>query len=66
MGSWASVFVLLSSEDIKSGDTGLSVTMLSGLGSGDFSNLARMILDDHKVALLQGASLLWESSSCDG
>ncbi len=47
VGGWDDIFVLLSSEDIDGGEVALSVTVLASLGSGDGSDLARVILDAH-------------------
>jgi hypothetical protein len=54
-GECALVFV--GSEDINTGDHGLGGTVLSGLGSGETNDLARVTLDHDEGTVLEATSL---------
>lgn len=66
VGRWAHIFVLLVGEDIDSGDTGLGVTVLSGLGDGNIGDLARESLQQTMSTFPQGTSLHREGVGATG
>lgn len=57
VGSRGHILDLLVSEDIDTGDGGLGVTVLSGLGGGDLDELAREALQHAVTTLTEGTSL---------
>jgi hypothetical protein len=57
VGGGANFFVLLSGEDINTNHMHLSVTVLSGLGSGGFHNLAWSSLHHSMTTLLDSRAL---------
>jgi hypothetical protein len=57
VGGWGQIFQFLASEDIKSNQMDLGVTVLAGLGGGHIDNLARAAFDDNEAVLSQGGTL---------
>ena len=49
--------VLVGSEDVNTGDHSLGGTVLTGLGSGETDDLARVTLDHDERTVLEGTSL---------
>lgn len=52
MGSRGDIDLLGTGEDIGTGDVGLGVTVLAGLGGGDLDDLAGEALEEDNHALL--------------
>ena len=57
MGGGAEIFELLASEDVNCNEMDLGVTVLAGLGSAHFDDLARAALDDDKSVLAERRAL---------
>lgn len=62
----ADILILLTSEDVDTGDVHLSVTVLTGLGGGHIDNLAREALEKNETVLTQGRSLHREGEGSTG
>ena len=57
VGGGAHIFVLLAGEDVQACEGDLRMPMLACLGGGDFHHLARVALQKHDIALLDGSRL---------
>lgn len=57
MGGRAEIFELFAGKDINGDEMDLGVTVLAGLGSGHFDDLAGTTLDDDETVLSQGRAL---------
>jgi hypothetical protein len=57
VGGGAEILELLVGEDVDGDQMDLGVTVLSGLGSGHFDDLARAVLDDDETTFPQGRAL---------
>lgn len=57
MGGGGQILKLLASEDVKSNQMDLGVTVLASLGGGHVDDLARAALDDDETVLPQGRAL---------
>ena len=57
MGGWGEIFQLLASEDVKSSQVDLGVTVLASLGGGHIDDLAGTTLDDDEAVLPQSRTL---------
>ena len=57
MGRWAKIFQLLAGEDIDSNEMDLGMTVLAGLRSGHFDDLAGTAFDNDETVLSQGRTL---------
>ena len=58
VGRGAKIFELLASEDVNRDEMDLSVTVLAGLGSAHFDDLAGAALDDDESVLAERRALL--------
>jgi len=61
VGGGAEILVLLASEDIKTDDVDLRMTVLASLGGGHIDNLAGEALQNDKAVLAESAALHGES-----
>lgn len=57
VGRGAKIFELLASEDVNCDEMDLGVTVLAGLGSAHFDDLARAALDNDKSVLAERRAL---------